>query len=69
MIRISESITQMEKNVYLCFIDYVKISDNLWDRDQFKLHRNLDLFSNHIRIIQNLYWRQTSCIQIENGFI
>ena len=61
---ISERAIEMQKNLYLCFIDYTKAFDKVQHEELFKLLQALDLDGKDIQLIRNLYWEQTACIKI-----
>lgn len=56
----------MQKDVYPCFIHYTKAFDKVRHKDLLQLFSYLDIFGKDIRIIKNIYWQQTACIQTEN---
>lgn len=49
-------------NIYLCFIEYVKVLDRVEHKELFELIGKLDRYN--MRIIQN--WEKTSCRWIGN---
>lgn len=56
----------MLNDVYLRFMDYVKLFDKIRQKDLFELLDKLDLFGKYIRIISNIYREQTPCIGMRN---
>ncbi|MGX9987587.1 reverse transcriptase domain-containing protein [Soonwooa purpurea] len=67
MLRIlSERAIQVQKKLYLCFIDYAKAFDKVRHKGLFELLSSLDIFGKDIRVLKNLYWQQTACIRVEN---
>ena len=56
----------MQKDLYICFIDYTKAFDKVKHEELLKLLECFDLFGKDIRILRNLYWEQTACIRIGN---
>lgn len=52
---VSEREIQMQKGVYLCFIEYEKAFDKLWHKDLFEMLRKLDLFGKYIRTKWKIY--------------
>lgn len=53
---------QMQKNVYLCFIDYTKAINKVCHKDLLELISNLNILGKDIKTIKNLYWQQTAYI-------
>lgn len=69
MIRmISERAIQVQKDVYLCFIHYANSFDKVRHKELMELLGNFDIFRKDARIIENLYWEKTTCIELENEF-
>ena len=62
----SERAIEMQKDLYICFIDYTKAFDKVKHEELLKLLECFDLFGKDIRILRNLYWEQTACIRIGN---
>lgn len=52
---LSENATEVQKDVYMCFINYTMAFDKIRQKDLFKLLSNLDTIEMYIRIIRNLY--------------
>lgn len=69
MLRIlSERAIKTQKYVYLCFIDNAKTFDKVRYKDLLELLSTLGISGKDIRVIKDLYWRQTACIRTENEF-
>ncbi|XP_069993113.1 uncharacterized protein [Penaeus vannamei] len=67
MIRmLSERAIEMQKDLYVCFIDYTKAFDKVQHAELLKMLETLDLDGKDIRLIRNLYWEQTACMRVEN---
>ena len=64
---ISERAIEVQKNVYMCFIDYEKAFDKVRHPELVKILRNLNLDGKDIRLITNLYWDQLAAVNIENN--
>lgn len=58
----------MQRDVYVGFIVYTKVLDKIRRKIGLKMQGKLDLFSQDIRIIQNLHWEKTACTRIGNQF-
>lgn len=48
------------------FIDYAIVFDKICRKKLLELIGNLGIVGKGIRITQNLYWQQNTCIRIEN---
>ena len=60
-----ERCIQMQKDLYLCFIDYSKAFDKVKHQDLFNILQDLDIDGKDLRIIRNLYWEQEAAIRYE----
>ena len=56
----------MQRDLYVCFIDYTKAFDKVRHKNLMQLLNNLDLDGKDLRLIQDLYWRQQAAIRIDN---
>ncbi len=66
MIRmLSERAIEMQKDLYMCFIDYTKAFDKVRHEEILKMLESLDLDGKDVRLIRNLYWEQTACMRID----
>lgn len=54
---------QMQKDMYLCFIDDAKAFNKVWHKDLFELISNVNILGKDMRTIKNLYWQQTAYIR------
>ena len=52
---LSERAIEMQKHIYVCFIDYTKAFDKVRNVELFDLLQHLDLNGKDIRLIRNLY--------------
>ena len=67
MIRmLSEGAIEMQKDLYLCFIDYTKAFDKVQHEELLGMLGKLDIHGKDLRIFRNLYWEQTACMRIDN---
>jgi len=62
---ITERAVEMQKDVFMCFIDYTKAFDKVRHEDLFEDLGKLDLHGKDLRLLQSLYWNQSACIRIE----
>ena len=60
-----ERSMQVQRNLYLCFIDYSKAFDCVKHRDLFSILHNLNIEGKDLRIIRNLYWDQKAAMRVE----
>jgi len=69
MMRIlTEKAIEMQKDVYVCFIDYSKAFDRVQHEALFEMLESLDLDSKDVLLMKNLYWDQQAAIRT-NGFV
>ena len=55
----------MQKDVFLCFIDYTKAFDKVRHDQLFEDLTKIGLDTKDIKLLQNLYWKQTACVRVE----
>ena len=55
---------EMQKDLYLCFIDYSKAFDNVRHEKLFNILEHLDIDGKDLRVIRNLYWDQSAAVRI-----
>ena len=60
---ITERAVEMQKDIYMCFIDYAKAFDKVRHQELFEDLDKLDLYRKDVRLLASLYWNQTACIQ------
>ena len=63
---LSERAVEMQKDVYLCFIDYEKAFDTVRHADMLEMLRRIGADSRDIRVIRNLYYEQKAAVRVEN---
>lgn len=61
-----ERSLEVQKEVYLCFIDYTKAFDRVKHGDLMKQLENIEIDGKDIRIIQNLYWEQKAAMRVDD---
>ena len=54
----------MQKDLYLCFIDYSKAFDKVRHEKLFNILEHLDIDGKDLRVIRNLYWDQSAAVRI-----
>ena len=60
-----ERCIQVQKDLYICFIDYSKAFDKVRHDELFNILASLDIDGKDLRIIRNLYWDQNAAVRIE----
>ena len=61
---LAERAIEMQKDVYLCFIDYSKAFDRVRHKEWIQILMQLDIDGKDICLIGNLYWDQNAAIRI-----
>jgi len=64
--RLAERAIEMQRNLFVCFIDYTKAFDKVQHEELMKDLEGLDLDGKDLRLIRNLYWEQTACMKVDN---
>ncbi|XP_042870688.1 uncharacterized protein LOC122252328 [Penaeus japonicus] len=64
---LSERAIEMQKDLFMCFIDYTKAFDKVQHEELLRLLQGLDLDGKDIRLIRNLYWEQKACMRVDNN--
>ena len=64
---LTERAIEVQKDVYMCFIDYEKAFDKVKHSDLIDILQNLNLDGKDVRLINNLYWSQQAAINIDNN--
>ncbi|XP_055384420.1 uncharacterized protein LOC129614059 [Condylostylus longicornis] len=60
-----ENCKDVQKDVFICFIDYEKAFDRVQHDKLIEILQNMDIDQKEINCIQRLYWKQTAEIKIE----
>src|SRR5437870_6695400 len=63
---ICERTVEVNKNLYLCFIDFTKAFDKVRHNKLRNMLQDLDLDGKDIRLVRNLYWDQSAAIRYKN---
>ncbi|GFN95634.1 endonuclease-reverse transcriptase [Plakobranchus ocellatus] len=61
-----ERALEVQKGVYLCFIDYTKAFDRVRHDEIITQLKQLNIDGKDLRIIKTMYWEQTAAMRIEN---
>ena len=62
-----ERALEIQKDVYLCFIDYTKAFDRVRHDEIIKEQTKLKINGKDLRIIKNMYWEQTAAMRVEGS--
>jgi len=65
---LAERSIQMQKDVYICFLDYVKAFDKVQHKILIEMLELLDIDGKEIDLIADLYWGQQACVSIDETF-
>lgn len=63
-----ERVLEVQKDLYICYIDYTKAFDKVKYEQLFDILENLDLDGKDLKVMRNLYWEQSACIRIGNDY-
>ena len=58
----------MQKDLYLCFIDYSKAFDKVRHEKLFNILEHLDIDGKDLRVIRNL-WDQIAAVRIDGELV
>ena len=61
-----ERAIEVQKDLYLCFIDYSKAFDKVRHSDLFDILLRHNFDGKDLRVIRNLYWEQEAAIRVDN---
>ena len=65
---LAEWVLEMQKDIFICFIDFAKAFDKVKNDHLLDLLQQLNLDGRDLRVIRNLYWEQSACIRIGNDY-
>ena len=63
---ICERYSEVDKDIYACFIDYEKAFDRVNHEEMIKCLIDIGVDGKDIKLITNLYWSQKAYIQLED---
>lgn len=55
---ITERCVEMQKDVYICFIDCARAFDKVQHVPLFEFLEELDVNGKYVELIKNIYWQQ-----------
>ena len=65
---ICERSIEMQKDLYVCFIDYEKAFDRVKHDELVKMLENIGVDGKDVRLVKNLYWNQRASVKIEEEY-
>ena len=63
-----ERCIEVQRDLYICFIDYSKAFDKVRHNELFNILEELDIDGKDLRIIRNLYWEQNAAVRIDGDY-
>ena len=63
---LTERAIEIQRDLYLCFIDYTKTFDKLRHEEIMSIFDSLNIDGKDLRIVRNIYWEQTAAMRIGN---
>ena len=60
-----ERCIEVQKYLYICFIDYSKAFDKVKHEKLFETLNQLDIDGKDLRVLRNLYWDQTAAVRVD----
>ncbi|GFS20849.1 RNA-directed DNA polymerase from mobile element jockey-like [Elysia marginata] len=63
-----ERAVEVQRDVYLCFINYSKAFDKVKHSELLGILNQLNIDGKDIRIFRNLYWEQVAAIRIDGEY-
>ena len=64
---IIERYLEVDKSIYICFIDYEKAFDRVYHTEIMKSLDRIGIDGKDLNIIRNLYWNQRAAIRLKEG--
>ena len=61
---LTERALEVQKDVYVCFVDYEKAFDKVRHVDLFRMLKEAGLDGKDLRLMRNLYWKQKSTVRV-----
>ena len=66
--RLVKRMIEKQKDVYICFIDYSKAFDTVKHEPLIDLLQSLDIDSQDVKLLANLYWNQEAAVRHNDEF-
>ena len=64
---IFDKYTELDKNIYICFIDYEKAVHRVYHHKLMDTLKRINIDGKDMRVIQALYYDQVAAVRIEDG--
>ena len=64
---ICERSLELQKDVYICFIDYTKTFDRIKQIKMIECLQEIDIDEKDLQIITKLHWEQTAVVGTDGG--
>ena len=61
-----ERVLELNKKLYICFVDFEKAFDRIKHEDLMKMLEDLKVDGKDLRLIKNLYWKQEAAVRVGN---
>ena len=61
-----ERVLELNKKLYICFVDFEKAFDRIKHDDLMKMLEELKVDGKDLRLIKNLYWKQEAAVRVGN---
>ena len=61
---LAERALEVQKDLYVCFVDYEKAFDKVRHKDLFNILNELELDGKDLRLMKNLYWNQKASVRV-----
>ena len=61
-----ERSLEVQQDLYLCFIDFIKAFDTVKHEKLIEILQDLNVDGKGLKILRNMYWKQTAAIKINN---
>ena len=62
---IAEKAIEKQKDLYICFIDYVKVFDRVKHKKLMEMLEHLEVDGKDLRLLANLYWNPRAAIKAD----
>jgi hypothetical protein len=63
---LTEKYIEVQKNIYLCFIDYSKAFDSVQHTKLIECLQGIGVDGKDVSLIRNIYWEQVATVKAEN---
>ena len=61
---LSERMIDVQRDIYVCFIDYQKAFDNVRHEELFELLKGIGMDGKDWRLLRHLYWNQSAALRV-----